>query len=301
MAKINLAEMMKESSPFVYIMYGTDWSDIDNTIATFASLLEYDIIHTESILTAIKGCTQGFIKQQGVFVTRYNFKDLDKDLLSRINNTIGTSYVFIIVDDVDKRTIVYKQYKDSFIELNNPSEQSLVKFIMSQLKITTDRAITIAKSCNGDRGLIYNTIEQIHIMSKSLGKIEAIADNEATDELIPNIYVMSVFEFVNEMFISSPKDLLTIWGDIKQDISPFAVLSIAYKAHMNTLQVLTSTNPDVTGLDKWTTTQAIERTKGGITVLECKRRMSFIKECIACIKEGKLPLDYAIEYLLMFF
>lgn len=73
---------------------------------------------------------------------------IDLDIFNR------REYIFIYTDSIDKRSAVYKQYKDRFIELNN----DYTKYIMNNSDLNECEAKHFAKAHNNDLGAIKNSL-----------------------------------------------------------------------------------------------------------------------------------------------
>ena len=128
----------------VYCLVSSDSKMIDLYVKRFKEAIQADQIVYGKIMP------YGRLFKKKTLNVLYTNK-ITEDLFKR------SEYIFIHTDDIDKRSAIYKQYKNHFIELSN----DFTKYIMQHSDLNKDQATKLAKSCKNDLGIIENTLNHI--------------------------------------------------------------------------------------------------------------------------------------------
>lgn len=126
----------------VYCLVSSDAEMIDLYISRFKDAIKADQVIYGSIQVTGK-----LFKRKSLCVV-YEPK-LTEDLFER------REYIFIHTDSIDKRTSVYKKYKNQIIILEN----DYTKWIMQHSNMTEEQAKVLCKKCNNNLGIIKSELE----------------------------------------------------------------------------------------------------------------------------------------------
>lgn len=151
----------------IYCLVSDDAEMIDLYIARFKAMIKADEINYGSI----KSCGRLFKK-----------RTLNVLYLPKLSEDIFThsEYIFIHTDSIDKRTALYKKYKNQIIEIKNDYTQ----FILDNSSITDrDKAAALAKINN--LGIIKNKLP--YYDNQIYGDIFLWVENFISDKDLPDI------------------------------------------------------------------------------------------------------------------
>ena len=126
----------------VYCLISTDSEIIDLYVSRFKNAIHADAISYGQIIPYSKLLKKTFLNVLYV-------KKLDEELFENPN------YLFIYTESIDKRSALYKKYKNQIIEVEN----DYVKFIMQNSNFNENQAKYFAKANNNDLGLIKNALK----------------------------------------------------------------------------------------------------------------------------------------------
>ena len=125
----------------VYCLVSTDSKMIDLYINRFKTAINAEVLSYNKI------CPVGKLLRKTTLNILYMPK-LNEDIFNR------NEYIFIHTDSIDKRTSVYKKYKNQIIELSN----NYVKYIMDHSDMTETQAIKFSEKCKNDLGIIEQSL-----------------------------------------------------------------------------------------------------------------------------------------------
>lgn len=240
----------------VYCLVSTDSAMIDLYVERFKNGIKADQINF------------GYIKPYGKLFKK---KTLNVLYMPSINIEIfkRPEYIFIYTDSIDKRSVVYKQFKDQIIELNN----DYTEFIMNHSSMTEEQAKHFAKINNNDLGriksglTIYNDSEMCY--------------NRYTD------FSSDIYGWI-DAYIKKSK-----LPNIKE--SPISVMALLSNTCSNLLKVK---NNDISEMNPYIK-MCMQKLNPYITKEEL---ISIIGDCfyLDCqIKKGLIDVNYVIDYLIL--
>lgn len=253
-------------------MTGNDFKDSLKNPKNIYVLVSIDSemvdLYAHRFMDAIGATTisHGQIKPYGKL---FKQKTLNILYMPKIDEAIfnRSEYIFIYTDRIDKRSTVYKQYKDQIIELDN----DYVKYIMNNSNMNENQARQFAKANLNDLGRIKNGL----IIYK---------DSDYTYNRFTN-YSGDSFEWVNA-FIK--KERLPRCND-----SPISIMALLSTNCQNILKVKTG---DTKGMNPY----IIRCVQPLTNYLSEKELIQIINDCfyLDCqIKRGLLDVDYSLKYL----
>lgn len=182
----------------VYCLVSSDSKMIDLYVKRFKEAIQADQIVYGKIMP------YGRLFKKKTLNVLYTNK-ITEDLFKR------SEYIFIHTDDIDKRSAIYKQYKNHFIELSN----DFTKYIMQHSDLNKDQATKLAKSCKNDLGIIENTL---NLYNQSNVHFEEFID-----------YVGDIYLWVDCFIKREPLPLITD--------SPVSILALVSTNCQNLLKV----------------------------------------------------------------
>ncbi len=125
----------------IYCLVSTDAAMIDLYVERFKNAIHADEINYGSIRPRGK-----LFKK--ITLNVINLPKLNEEIFNR------TEYIFIYINSIDKRSSIYKKYKNQIIELKN----DYTDFIKKHSNLSDNDAKEFAKRCNNDLGIIKNNL-----------------------------------------------------------------------------------------------------------------------------------------------
>lgn len=217
--------------------------------------------------------------------------------LNEVNNTIQDDNIVIYkVPTIDKRTALYKQYKDIIKFCPSSTELVLVQQLQSELDINEWQAISVVYDCGADDNRVNSFLYQVKILEKCGIDVKSLVLN--------NIVLkkdVDMFKFV-DMIITDLEQAIYFYIIMKEKYNSFALLVLLHKAYKHCLQLIECKgNIDTTKLSKWEIAQAKNYlASGNIDSKKCIYNMNIIAKCEEYIKTGNLNEATAISYLFSF-
>lgn len=178
------------------------------------------------------------------------------------------SYVFIHVDSIDKRSSVYKKYKDRFIEVSN----NYVNLVISHSNMNKEQALDFINKCNNDLGIIENTL--------TLYNLSNMEYNDFID------YSNNIYNWVDCFIKREP-----LPNCIE---SPISIMSLLASNCNNLINVKTG---NTAGMNYYLIDN-LKRLEKYRTVEELGKIMSDCFMLDTKIKQGKFDIQYAIDYII---
>lgn len=186
---------------------------------------------------------------------------IDEDIFNR------KEYIFVYTDSIDKRTSVYKQYKDQIIELSN----DYTTYIMKNSNMNESQAERFAKANLYDLGMIKNGL--------TIYKDSGYTYRRFTD------YHSDSIEWVNA-FIKRE----TLPKCNESPISVMALLSV------NCQNILKVKQGKTTGMNPY----VVNCVRPLIDYMSEQELVQIINDCfyLDCqVKKGLIDVDYTLKYL----
>ena len=188
---------------------------------------------------------------------------LEDDIFKR------NEFIFIYTDSIDKRTAIYKQYKDQIIEVSN----DYTKHIMNNSNFTEEEAKNFAKINNNDLGLIDNNL----------------ALYKASDQTYDRFtnYSGSIYDWVNAFIKKEP-----LPPNVEE--SPISVMALLSN---NCQSLLKIKQHDTLGLNPYTI-QCLKPVENCLTI---EQLVQIINDCFyldCAIKKDIIDIKYVLPYLI---
>ena len=220
-------------------------------------------------------------------------KQLQEDVL---NGNI----LIILLTKVDKRTLLYKTFKDTIITFEYLSTDILIKHVQSNIALNKSNSKRLIELCANDYSRILLEIDKItRYDTKNVDK--------AFEELVEQgtIYTPpkdAIFDFVDAVLrrqVSRAYNLLEQCYAVGE--SNMALLSVLYSNAKQMLQVQSCESRDIvksTGLTAWQVKCAKERI-GKYRIGELVYMLKLIQKIQKGIVTGQIDEYMSVEYLLV--
>lgn len=137
----------------IYCLVSTDSAMVDLYANRFKAAINADLV------------SRGKIKPYGKLFKK---KTLNIIYMPKLTEEVfqRKEFIFIYTDSIDKRTSVYKKYKNQIIELKN----DYTKYVMDKMECSEEEAKHFIKINNNDLGLIDNAIAIYFSSEKSYNR-----------------------------------------------------------------------------------------------------------------------------------
>lgn len=244
----------------VYCLVSTDSKMIDLYIKRFKEAIQADNIIYGKIDALGK-----LFKRKTLCVL---YKDkLTEDLFTR------PEYIFIHTDTIDKRTAIYKKYKDQIIELSN----NYVGYITKNSNMNDEEAKIFAKMCNNDLGIIEHRLYIYNLTNMTFKDISYFEDY-SSDSLL------WVEKYIKNEPLPSCKE------------SPISVMALLSVNCQNLVRILQN---NTSGMNPYMITQ-LSMLKSYRNEEELKQiiKLCFYLDCQ--IKKGSFDINDTYNYLKAF-
>ena len=239
----------------LYCLVSTDSALVDLYVKRFKEAIGAELVN------------HGSVKSMGKLIKKkvLNVLYVPK-LTEEVFNQKG--YIFIYTDSIDKRTALYKDHKDCFIELDN----NFVPYVMRHSSMNEAQANEFIRRCNNDLGVIINNLK---IYNLSDGKYKIIdtsndiylwVDNFIKGKKLPNIEESPIS--IMAVLTTNCYDLLKVKRGETQGMNP-------YRVKMQREMI------------KFRTEQELIEIINDCFYLDCS------------IKKGLIDIDYVKSYLVM--
>lgn len=113
----------------------------------------------------------------------------------------SNKYVFLIYDDLDKNTNLYKNFESNLVIFNKLDKYQILAYIQSKLKqekisISQDKLLQLIDYCNCDFSIVLNELDKIIILNQENSSllVDYMLKNEFPDYREQNIFI-----FINKL------------------------------------------------------------------------------------------------------
>ena len=208
MNKEEFKKAISSSPKNMYCLVSTDAAMIDLYVKRFK-----DAIHADQVIYGTVQATGKLFKKKTLCVL-YEPK-LSEEIFER------KEYIFIHTDSIDKRTALFKKYKDQIIILENDYTQ----WIMGHSKLTESQAKKLAKRCNNDLGLIKSELTIFNECGKCYNNyssdIYAWVENFIKNQPLPRVDESEIS--LMALLSNNCQDLLKVKRNQTQGMNPYRV------------------------------------------------------------------------------
>lgn len=298
--------MTKEFQP-MYIFTGVEMEVQKIYVHKIAEVTGYQLIFADTVLDILPKLNQNsFFKQNYVF-SILDDKDFisDDKLQKSIKSKLCDNILILRYSSLDKRSKLYKAYKDTIVDFEPLEPRMLKKYIQREIELSEYDCNKLIDYCEQSYSRIMSEVDKI----KTYSIITNSHANVVFTKLVNDgtIYIPpkdAVFDFVNAVLQHKVKlafDLLSqiyAYGE-----NTLTLLSVLYTNTKQVLQVQSCESRDIakaTGLTPWQIKCAKDKCNvyhnGDLVYL-----MRLIRDVEKGIKTGEIDDRYAVPYVLVNF
>ena len=240
----------------VYCLISIDSEMVDLYVSRFKEAIKADRVN------------YGSIKPSGLL---FRTKILNVLYLQKLEPELfeSSSYIFIYTDSIDKRSSIYKKYKDQIIEISN----DYTNFIQSHSDMTREQASKFAKMCNNDLGIIKNNL--------SIYNDSNMIYNKFID------YSSDIYLWVDNFIKKQPLPNI--------NESPISVMALLATNCTNLYKVKTN---NIAGMNPY----IIRCMRDLESYISEEELIQIINDCFyldSQIKKGLIDINYTLDYLIL--
>ena len=310
---MNIMELQKSISEKnfrnLYIFTGEEYAILEIYIKRICDATGYPVKKSDSVYSVYKTLSSKSLlgSDKQIFVIRED-KDFTtnesiwKDIVSRLRNR-GT-IIIAKYSNIDARSKFSKQFADYITTFDSLSESVLGKYVSKEVDLDDKRKLMLIDICKGDYGRILLETNKIKNYSQATG----IDHKESFDRFLKDhgFYIEpdgEVFELVDSIMNRSIKNIYNLLEESKRrDDNPLLVLSLMHTNAKNVLQIqIAGSDGDVskqTGLTGFQVKNAYKYVNK-YSCEELVRMIRYIKYCEKSVKNGMIPQEMVIDYLLV--
>lgn len=290
-----------------YIFTGPEVKAMDIYLNQMASVNGATVSRLDSVSNLMsKLNSKSFVKQAQILVLRDCKEFLSDDKFqARItqNNTISEYIIVFIYSVIDKRSKLYKSYKDMIVEFEPFKLPVLVKYIQKDIDLSEDFCKQLAEICELDYSRILLEIDKIKNYQKSCNKsADWVMSKLLSDGTIYQPPYDAIFDFVDAVLKYKPKksfDLLQ--QSYASGEATLVIISNLYNSTKQLLQVQSYKGDklsEATGLTPFQIKLASGR-KGYYSNGDLVYFMRKLREVEKGIKIGEIEESIAVPYALV--
>lgn len=227
---------------------------------------------------------------------------LQTELISRLN----TDILILTLTSVDKRTKLYKTYKDSIIEFNALKSEMVKRYIQKEIDLSDKNCDRLIEACEGSYSRCLLEIDKIKRYSDSNPTLIRNIYNNGFEMLMNDRTINqppkdAIFDLVKAVLQNKPAlafDLLQNCKEVGE--SSLAILSVLFNSTKQLLQVQSCESQDIektTGLTYWQIKNAKECV-GKYSTNNLIYIMRLVQSVERRIKTGEIEESIAVEYVL---
>lgn len=295
-------DIVNKTQKPLYIFYGNETACMSIYIHKLADNREVKYI--DSIEQA-KDESKSLLPKRYCYVIRDDIALTGSERLYKAINAKGNDNILIIIlNTVDKRTKLYKDFQDYFVEFNRMSTDTLVKYVQEQIDLPYKDACVLIEVCENDYGRLMLEVDKIKTLKKSLdSQSESMILYELLNTGVIHIPAKdAIFDFVDSVLKADiPKAFNLLEQCYECGENTLVLLSVLYTNLKQMLQVQFCTSRDVeraTGLTSWQI-KCIREKMGAYTEKQIEYLMSLCRKMEIKIKQGEIDDSVVMPYILV--
>lgn len=216
------------------------------------------------------------------------------------NNVLNGNILIILLTSVDKRTSLYKTFKDSIVTFEHLSVSVLVKHIQSEIRLNTANSKRLVELCENDYSRILLEIDKLKRLATN--DVDMVFEDLVEQGVIHQPPKDAIFDLVDAILRRQVKRVYNLLEQCYAvGESNMVILSVLYTSTKQLLQVQSCESRDVaqsTGLTVWQVKCARERI-GSYRIGELVYIMRLIQKIQNGIVTGQIDEVISVEYLLV--
>lgn len=290
--------IIQKNIPKLLIFFGEERKLIEYYIDEIANVQKLEKIKYENINQLFNT-----FSSKNILKTKKALNIVSIESLSKIDKQISmlanlNENIIIMVDNIDKRSSLYKSNVDYIIEFSKLSVDLIKALLKTKLRVDDNLIDWLIETCNGsydrclleaDKLLIFNSDNYNQLMK------QLIADGSIYREIPDN-----VFDFSNAVVGRDKIKAFKVYEDVKKSShNAISLLSILYNSFKNIMLVQLSSNPTEksTGLPE-KQINALRYRINKYSGRELINILGLILKLDLDLKQGNIEENLIIDYLL---
>lgn len=154
----------------LYIFTGEEWYLQRLYIAQMAKVrqMTYEYLDDANMLF-VRLSAKTLFKEKHVYVLRDDIEILrNSDIIEKLKRVVADNIIVLLYSSADKRTKLYKTYKDTFIEFSLLEHAVLKRHVKAQMQLSDKNIDKLIEVCEGNYGRILLEMEKIKDYEKAI-------------------------------------------------------------------------------------------------------------------------------------
>lgn len=289
-----------------YIFFGPEVVIMDTYIHKIAEAKNCNIVRGLDFLTVSKRLTsRGIFSNNSLYLINE-----DKGFLSDakahdlVKNYKGNNIVVFCYNDIDKRSKLYNEFKDSIIEVEKLSLEVMIKRIKNDYHLNDVNSEKLSNRCNLDYNKVLMVCNKLRIVSELDNKnINEVFDDFIDEGLIPISIENILFEFIDIVLSGNYKYAWKYIDLLKMNNEPsIQVISILY-TNVRSLMLYEACDKKSnvsakTGVEMWQLNK-VKDYLGIYNVSQLVRILKVIRDTEIGIKTGTIDTEWALQHCIL--
>lgn len=297
---VELKGLIKTNNiPNFLIFTGEEYAVQKIYINQIAKVKQLDTIYADSITDIWQNLgSKSFLSKSYCYIIRDD-KELvsNEKLQTELQNRLKSDIVILMLTSVDKRTKLYKTYKDSIIEFNVLKSEMVKRYIQKEIDLSDKNCDKLIEVCEGSYSRCLLEIDKIKRFGGNC--------NQAFEQLLEDGTIHqppqdAIFDFVKAVLQNKPRTAYRLLQNCYAiGESNLVILSVLFNSTKQLLQVQTCQVKDIeknTGLSWWQINNARECLR-----INSDNKLMFIMKLIQSterkIKSGLIEESVAVDYV----
>ena len=290
------SSILKKDIKSFLIFTGLEYALKDIYVKEIAKRLELTIKRTT--FTEVLKPNKGLLTEEHYLyiIENENISDIDPIRLD-------SKYIIYLVDSLDKRTKLYKDYQENIVEFNYLDNNTLLSIISSKFDITDNQINWLIDACNNNYGKCLQELEKLKIFRDDYNEKENqvelfkyLQENNGFHVETPNV----LFKFIDSVGLRNKKDSWKFYNILEKiGENKIELIALLYNKFRSTLIVQMINNPtmEATGLTNYQIYQG-KQCKGIYTDNELFKALDTLRQLDLDIKTGELDEMISVKYFL---
>ena len=300
-------QQIKNNTPSkFYVFVGEEVTVMREYIERIAHCINVEPTYADTVLDIMPNLTsKSLLSVPQCYVIREDKDFIKSDALQDFidEKTQNKNIIILCFYSLDKRSKLYKAYKDSIVYFERLNERILSKYIAQKIELSERNVRTLMEICEFDYGRCLLEIDKIKTFADIKGTNYDVAFQQLLSEgAIYEPPYDAIFDFIDAVLKHKVKLAYNLYQQC-MDIgeSNLALLSVLFSNARSTLQVQSCQSKDIaqsTGLTGFQIMKAKERCNV-YTNRELVSMMRLIQKVERGIKTGEMEEQFSVEYVLI--
>ena len=310
---MNIMELKKSLSENnlnnLYIFYGEEYAIIDAYIKMVCNHVNGNVLKSDNVSQIYKSLnTKSLLStnEKTVYVIREDSEFSTNEKLWNIYDKLKSKNIILILkySNIDSRGKFSKHFEQYITKFDKLSEEILMKYVKKDLDLNDNYCKYLVQICSYNYGKILLEINKL----KNLSKYYKLSDNDCFKLAVNgNLFYQEPENVINELveaiMFKNISQIYKLYEEFKEhNDNDLLLLSYLHNAVKALLQIKTvgenSKLSETTGLQNFQIKNSLRYIKH-YTCEQLVEFLRYIKYCDNSYKNGDIPSDMVIDYLLV--